>query len=86
MLQWGVLKDRKISQWLIKAFSIFYQREKNFKLVIYGEGRERANLESLIKELDLDGVVLLPGRNKDVLNAINDASGIYPIFRLRGNA
>lgn len=70
----GRLERQKNFPMLIKAFSIFYQREKNFKLVIYGEGRERANLESLIKELDLDGVVLLPGRNKDVLNAINDAS------------
>ena len=70
----GRLERQKNFPMLIKAFSIFYQREKNFKLVIYGEGRERANLESLIKELGLDGVVLLPGRNKDVLNAINDAS------------
>lgn len=70
----GRLERQKNFPMLIKAFSKFYRKEKNFKLVIYGEGRERANLEILIKELGLDGVVLLPGRNKDVLNVINDAS------------
>lgn len=70
----GRLERQKNFPMLIKAFSKFYRKEKNFKLVIYGEGRERTNLEILIKELGLDGVVLLPGRNKDVLNVINDAS------------
>lgn len=70
----GRLEKQKNFPMLIKAFSKFYEREKDYKLVIYGEGRERSNLENLIKQLELDEVVSLPGRNKDVLNAINDAS------------
>lgn len=70
----GRLEKQKNFPMLIRAFSKFYKKEKDYKLVIYGEGRERTNLESLIKQLNLDGVVLLPGRNRDVLNAINDAS------------
>lgn len=43
-------------------------------MIIYGEGKERTNLEKLIKQLNLEGSVSLPGRNKDVLNAINDSA------------
>lgn len=70
----GRLEKQKNFPMLIRAFSKFYEKEKNYKLEIYGEGRERSNLENLIKQLDLGEVVSLPGRNKDVLNAINDAS------------
>ena len=59
---------------LIRAFSEFHKEEKDYQLIIYGEGKERTNLEKFIKQLNLEDAVFLPGRNKDVLNAINDSA------------
>lgn len=70
----GRLEPQKNFPMLIRAFSEFHKREKDYKLVIYGEGRERINIENLIKELHLENSVSLPGRNKDVLNCINDCA------------
>lgn len=70
----GRLELQKNFQMLIKAFSEFHKEEKDYQLIIYGEGKERTNLEKLIKQLNLEGSVSLPGRNKDVLNAINDSA------------
>jgi len=70
----GRLEKQKNFSMLIRAFSKFYEKEKSYKLMIYGEGRERSNLESLVKQFSLDDVIFLPGRNRDVLNEINDAS------------
>ena len=70
----GRLEPQKNFQMLIKAFSEFHKEEKDYQLIIYGEGKERTNLEKLIKQLNLEGSVSLPGRNKDVLNAINDSA------------
>lgn len=70
----GRLEPQKNFSMLIKAFSEFHKEEKDYQLIIYGEGKERTNLEKLIKQLNLEGSVSLPGRNKDVLNAINDSA------------
>ena len=70
----GRLEPQKNFPMLIRAFSEFHKREKDYKLVIYGEGRERINIENLIKELHLENFVSLPGRNKDVLNCINNCA------------
>lgn len=70
----GRLEPQKNFPMLIRAFSEFHKREKDYKLVIYGEGRERINIENLVKELHLENSVSLPGRNKDVLNCINDCA------------
>jgi glycosyltransferase involved in cell wall biosynthesis len=45
---------------LIRAFSIV-RKERPAKLVILGEGSERAKLEALVKELGLEGDVWMPG-------------------------
>lgn len=45
---------------LIKAFAIVKQKQPAY-LVILGEGEERPRLEALIKELNLESDVLLPG-------------------------
>lgn len=70
----GRLEPQKNYPMLIKAFSEFHEAEQDYQLIIYGEGTERANLEKLIKQLNLEDSVFLPGRNKDVLNAINDSA------------
>lgn len=70
----GRLEPQKNFTMLIKAFSEFYKEEKDYKLVIYGEGRERRNIENLVRELHLENAVALPGRNKNVLNCIKDCA------------
>lgn len=70
----GRLAQQKNFSMLIKAFSKFYKDEKDYKLVIYGEGGERNKLEQLIRQLHLENAVSLPGRDKDVLNCIKDCA------------
>jgi glycosyltransferase involved in cell wall biosynthesis len=53
----AVLKDFPT---LIRAFALARSR-CTCRLIILGEGPDRAALESLVHELDLDGEVLLPG-------------------------
>lgn len=56
----GRLTPQKDLGTLIRAFARLSQ-DRDLRLVILGEGPERANLESLIRELGLDGQVDLPG-------------------------
>ena len=70
----GRLEAQKNFPMLIKAFSEFHKEEKEYKLVIYGEGRERSNIESMVRQLHLENAVKLPGRNKDVLNCIKNCA------------
>ncbi|SDJ60546.1 Glycosyl transferases group 1 [Pedobacter sp. ok626] len=46
---------------LIHAFANIADQHKNLKLLILGEGRERAHLHHLINEMGLDGRVILKG-------------------------
>ena len=71
----GRLEPQKNFTLLIKAFAEFNKEEPDYKLTIYGEGREREKLEKLISGLNLENSVELPGRDKDVLNKINSAAG-----------
>lgn len=70
----GRLEPQKNFPLLIKAFAEFNKEEPDYKLTIYGEGRERGKLENLIKDLGLQNNIELPGRDKDVLNKINSAA------------
>lgn len=63
----GRLQDRKRFDLLIKAFSNVYKNHPQYRLIIYGDGEERANLENLVKSLELTGAVSLPGVQKNVL-------------------
>lgn len=70
----GRLEAQKNFSMLISAFADFNKKNKGFQLIIYGEGRERRKLEKLIAELGLKQLVFLPGRDKNVLNNINNAT------------
>ena len=56
----GSLIPRKDFATLLRAFALIHQQCKA-RLVILGEGEERALLERLIRELDLEAEVDLPG-------------------------
>ena len=59
------LLDRKGQLDLISAFDSLYQHEKDIVLLIAGEGPLKGDLESMIKERKLDGVVKLLGNRND---------------------
>lgn len=57
----GRLNRQKGFDVLIRAFATLSKRRPDWRLVILGEGEERAALESLVTALGLQGRVLLPG-------------------------
>lgn len=57
----GRLMPQKNHKMLISAFSKFVKIHPEYKLIIYGEGALRNELEKQILQLDLQGRVLLPG-------------------------
>lgn len=69
----GRLTPQKNFPLLISSFKKFEELHPGYKLIIYGEGPLRKELESLIQELQLDGSVFLPGTNNkwhdEALNA-----------------
>lgn len=66
----GRLVKAKNHSMLIRAFAKVAEKYPEEKLLIYGEGKERATLECLIKELKLDGRVLLMGATKQMQDAL----------------
>jgi len=67
----GRLHNQKNQKMMIEAFARISQQFPGWKLVIYGEGPERKNLESLIKRLKVKEKVLLPGRCETVIEELN---------------
>lgn len=58
----GNLIQGKRMSLLIEAFTNIFGKTKDTKLVIYGEGVERKNLEQMIKENRMQNYISLPGR------------------------
>ncbi len=66
----GRLTKQKNFKLLIKSFYEISLKIPKLKLVILGEGEERAELEKLIDDLDLKKKVFLEGHKKNVFNYI----------------
>lgn len=62
----GRLEPQKNFPLLINAFGQFHRSHPEYKLVIYGEGRERTRLESLAGEKLPEGSWSMPGRVGDL--------------------
>lgn len=77
----GRLTAQKNQKMLIKAFGRLHKVAPEYKLTIFGEGELRADLEGLVKELGLEGSVLLPGNVLNVHEQIANAE----IFALASN-
>ena len=75
------LEKQKNIEMLIRAFAQFKKSHNDYILIIYGEGRERNNLNSLIEQLELTDSIYLPGRKKDIHERIIGAS----IFAMSSN-
>lgn len=66
----GRLFPQKNQKIMIDAFNRIKDKYPDYKLVIYGEGPLREELETYIRKLTLEDVVLLPGRNEEVINEL----------------
>lgn len=58
---------------LIKSFSLFCEKNTNFKLYLLGEGPDRKTIEEKIKELNLEDKILLLGVKKNPYPWIKNA-------------
>ena len=64
------LYPQKNQKMMIEAFAKIAGEFPDWQLVIYGEGPERNSLELLVKSLQLEGRVLLPGRTEHVIDEL----------------
>lgn len=70
----GRLSDEKNFSMLINAFNKFNKIYSDYKLIIYGEGKLRQELESQIKKYNLEEYVSMPGFTGNLANKINNVS------------
>lgn len=70
----GRLDAQKNFPMLIRAFHQFAHKHPDYRLVIFGEGRMRGQLETLVTELGEGERISLPGRSEHVLEEIKKAA------------
>lgn len=70
----GRLEKQKNHAMLIKAYSEFFKKNRNYTLDIYGEGSCREELETLIENLHLEHKVTLHGQVDNIIDCIYKAS------------
>jgi glycosyltransferase involved in cell wall biosynthesis len=61
LLSVGRLVEKKGFDTLVRACRLLQNRGVRFRCLVYGEGPQRAELEALIRDQGLEGVVELPG-------------------------
>ena len=64
----GRLTRQKNFSFLINEFSIFLKKNKDFRLLILGDGEEKSKLQNIIKALKLENDVFLVGRVDNIFN------------------
>lgn len=69
----GRLSKQKNQVLMIDSFKEILNKYPDYKLIIYGEGEERKNLENYIKENGLEKNIELPGAFKDIHTRIKKA-------------
>lgn len=69
----GRLISVKNHQLLIRAFAVFYETHNDYKLLIYGEGEKRDELQRVITDLGMDEVITLCGNVTDIHLRIKSA-------------
>lgn len=62
---------------ILRAFGLIQRRFPEARLIVAGEGTERANLESLAKALELTGVEFVGGIEYEDMPALYDSADIY---------
>lgn len=69
----GRLVGQKNHGMLIKAFQMAHDALPSYRLVIYGEGDRKGELEEMISYLGLSGCIDLPGNCSDIYDKISSA-------------
>lgn len=69
----GRLEKQKNQKILIEAFANIASKYNEYKLIIYGEGKLREELQELIKKLNLSNKVFLPGNVENIKEKIYKA-------------
>ena len=71
----GKIEEKKNQKLLINAFASIAEEFPEWRLVIYGEGRERESLESLVSSFksQVSSRIQLPGRCETVIEEMNRA-------------
>mgnify|MGYP006076386893 CR=1 FL=1 len=87
ILSVGRMVMQKNFRTLIKAFHLFYQKNKDWRLIIIGDGEERQSLSNKIKDLNLKKCVKLINYKKNLTtyyqkSSIYACSSIYESFGL----
>ena len=77
----GRLDANKNQALLLRAFLAIAEEYPDYRVILYGEGEERAKLEQIVKEAGLRSRIGLPGVTTDVVKAIYKAS----VFVLTSN-
>ena len=70
----GRLTDIKGFDFLIRSFKLVHNAHPDWKLKILGDGEDRNKLTDLIRELDLESAVSLPGFQKNIIEEFRKAS------------
>lgn len=70
----GRLEKQKNYKLLIEAFSIFQKKYSDYKLIVYGEGKQRKVLEEYADIKLKNGSWEFPGKDTDVLKKIFNAA------------
>jgi GalNAc-alpha-(1->4)-GalNAc-alpha-(1->3)-diNAcBac-PP-undecaprenol alpha-1,4-N-acetyl-D-galactosaminyltransferase len=73
LVSMGRLNHVKGFDLLIRAFADLKEHQRDWTLLIFGEGPARAELESLRSNLGLDNRVMLPGRIRNVHEVLQQA-------------
>lgn len=66
----GRLEFQKGQDIMIKAFNKIATKFPEYKLIIFGEGGKRSELEKLIQDLGLQNKVILPGSNNEAIKEV----------------
>ena len=74
LISLGRLTQQKGFDVLIKSFAALAVKHPSWRLAIYGEGPDRAQLERLRGESGCEDKILLPGLIKDSVEALGEAS------------
>lgn len=69
----GRLMPQKNQKMMIQAFANVLKKHPDYKLLIYGEGPEKRELENLCIQLGVEKKVLLPGNVTDIHEQMKDA-------------
>lgn len=69
----GRINKKKNLRLLIDAFNDFIIDHREYKLLIYGEGEEKDNIEKYIQDMGLDKYVSLEGFSDNICDELNQA-------------